>query len=136
MRPTRAIASSPRVEPTSGTGVSVSNRNATGNVVEYSTAPSGKSRVNTPFSPVWISEKGCHPPRHTADDLLREICVEDGMSRAVANTIHRAVRAFGGSYWDNKPDDFHWMAEFARHPSNQDIDPVKFGLPEEALELL
>ena len=34
--------------------------------------------------------------RKSADDLLRDICVEDGMSKFRAWYVHRAVRISGG----------------------------------------
>lgn len=38
------------------------------------------------------------PGRRQADDLLREICLEDGMWPARAWWVHAAVRLFGGLY--------------------------------------
>ena len=34
--------------------------------------------------------------RESADDLLRDICIEDGMSKFRAWYVHKAVRTFGG----------------------------------------
>lgn len=39
-----------------------------------------------------------------ADDLLRRLCREDGMSAIRAWYVHKAVRMFGGSHTKTKPE--------------------------------
>jgi len=39
--------------------------------------------------------------RAEADDILRMICLQDGMSQARAEMVHNAVRAFGASAAEN-----------------------------------
>ncbi len=39
-----------------------------------------------------------------ADDLLRRLCREDGMSAVRAWYVHKAVRMFGGSHTKTKPE--------------------------------
>lgn len=43
------------------------------------------------LSPTW---------REAADDLLRDLCIEDGLHPAMAGIVHAAVRAFGGAHID------------------------------------
>jgi hypothetical protein len=43
--------------------------------------------------------------RHLADQMLRDTLILCGVSSFVAGTIYRAVRTFGGWYWDNDDED-------------------------------
>jgi len=42
--------------------------------------------------------------RKTADEALRSIVIEDGMSHIRASWVYAAVRAFGGLYLDHVPE--------------------------------
>lgn len=44
-----------------------------------------------------IRDGHLHDCRAEADDILRMICLQDGMPRARAEWVHNAVRVFGGS---------------------------------------
>ena len=46
-----------------------------------------------------LMREGVLPPylRKKADEILRDVCIEDGMSRIVARGVFRAVRIFGES---------------------------------------
>lgn len=48
-----------------------------------------------------MREHGLSPTwREAADDLLRDLFVEDGLHHAMAGIAHAAVRAFGGAHID------------------------------------
>lgn len=80
------------------------------------------SIIGSPFDPAFMAPALAHDrlyhthkfDRPIADALLRELLIDNGVSRTRAAIIYRAVRMFGGAYWPNDAEDAQKIAALLR----------------------
>jgi hypothetical protein len=76
-------------------------------------------------------------PKRELDDWFRETMVADGVAKWRADAMHRAVRAFGGHFYQRRPEDVAyaraWMREFGSlcvDGITEGVELVLRGFPE------
>lgn len=93
--------------------------------------------IGTPFNPRFMTASVFHDwiyhthsmSRKAADQLLRDVLIEDGVSEAKAWIMHSAVSNFGKPYWANDPDDNSYIVRLTDRIKKDGRDPATYGLP-------
>ena len=93
--------------------------------------------IGTPFNPRFMYASVFHDwvyhthmmARKTADQMLYDLLVGDGVPDTKAWIMFTAVDNFGKSYWKNDPDDNAYIKRLTQRIKDDGRDPTAYGLP-------
>jgi len=93
--------------------------------------------IGTPFNPRFMTASVFHDwiyhthsmARKTADQLLHDVLIEDGVHETKAWIMHSAVSSFGKPYWSNDPDDNSYIVRLTERIKKDGRDPATYALP-------
>lgn len=93
--------------------------------------------IGTPFNPRFMAASVFHDwlyhthqvARKTADQILHDILIEDGVGETKAWIMLTAVENFGKAYWTNDPDDNGYIKRLTDRIKADGRKPADYGLP-------